>query len=349
MVQVHHGVRITDNALVAAATYSNRYITDRFLPDKAIDLVDEAASALRLQQESKPDAIQKLDREIMTIQIELESLRKETDIASKERRAKLEENLTEKQKEVARLTEIWDKERAEIEVIKRTKEDLEKARLELDQARREGNFGKAGELQYATIPKLESQLPQEGAEMSTTKSNGETLIHDSVTSDDIAGVVSRTTGIPVTKLMAGEVEKLVHMEDALRQSVRGQDEALTAVANAVRMQRAGLNGENRPIGSFMFLGPTGVGKTELTKAMANFLFSTESAVVRFDMSEFSEKHTVSRLIGATAGYVGYEDAGQLTEAVRRKPYAVLLFDEFEKAHRGYQLSFAASPRRGISN
>ena len=331
--EVHHGVRITDNALVAAATYSNRYITDRYLPDKAIDLVDEAASALRLQQESKPDAIQKLDREIMTIQIELESLRKETDITSKERRAKLEENLQEKQKEVARLTEIWDKERAEIDAIKRTKEDLEKARQELDQARREGNFGKAGELQYAVIPKLESQLPKEGAEVSTTNANGETLIHDSVTSDDIAGVVSRTTGIPVTKLMAGEVEKLVHMEDALRQSVRGQDEALTAVANAVRMQRAGLNGENRPIGSFMFLGPTGVGKTELTKAMANFLFSTESAVVRFDMSEFSEKHTVSRLIGATAGYVGYEDAGQLTEAVRRKPYAVLLFDEFEKAHR----------------
>ena len=331
--EVHHGVRITDNALVTAATYSNRYITDRYLPDKAIDLVDEAASALRLQQESKPDAIQKLDREIMTIQIELESLRKETDITSKERRTKLEENLHEKQKEVARLTEIWDKERAEIDAIKRTKEDLEKARQELDQARREGNFGKAGELQYAVIPKLESQLPKEGAEVSTTNANGETLIHDSVTSDDIAGVVSRTTGIPVTKLMAGEVEKLVHMEDALRQSVRGQDEALTAVANAVRMQRAGLNGENRPIGSFMFLGPTGVGKTELTKAMANFLFSTESAVVRFDMSEFSEKHTVSRLIGATAGYVGYEDAGQLTEAVRRKPYAVLLFDEFEKAHR----------------
>lgn len=331
--EVHHGVRITDNALVAAATYSNRYITDRFLPDKAIDLVDEAASALRLQQESKPDAIQKLDREIMTIQIELESLRKETDVTSKERRAKLEENLREKQKEVARLTEIWDKERGEIDAIKRTKEELEKARQELEQARREGNFGKAGELQYATIPRLESQLPKEGAEVSTANANGETLIHDSVTSDDIAGVVSRTTGIPVTKLMAGEVEKLVHMEDVLRQSVRGQDEALTAVANAVRMQRAGLNGENRPIGSFMFLGPTGVGKTELSKAIANFLFSTESAVVRLDMSEFSEKHTVSRLIGATAGYVGYEDAGQLTEAVRRKPYAVLLFDEFEKAHR----------------
>ena len=330
--EVHHGVRITDGALVAAATYSNRYITDRFLPDKAIDLVDEAASALRLQQESKPDTIQKLDREIMTIQIELESLRKETDIASKERRTKLEESLAEKQKEVARLTEIWDKERAEIEAIKRTKEDLEKARQELDQARREGNFGKAGELQYATIPKLEDQLPKDG-DIGLDGKTGETLIHDSVTADDIANVVSRTTGIPVNKLMAGEVEKLVRMEEILQKSIRGQDEALHAVANAVRMQRAGLNGENRPLGSFMFLGPTGVGKTELCKKMANFLFSTESAVIRFDMSEFQEKYTISRLIGATAGYIGYEDAGQLTEAVRRKPYAVLLFDEFEKAHR----------------
>ncbi|RJE17317.1 Heat shock protein, partial [Aspergillus sclerotialis] len=232
-----------------------------------------------------------------------------------------------------RLTEIWDREKAEIEAIKRTKEDLEKARQELEQARREGNFARAGELQYATIPKLESQLPREGEEVTSTTKNGETLIHDSVTADDIASVVSRTTGIPVNKLMAGEVEKLVKMEDKLREHVRGQDEALTAVANAVRMQRAGLNGENRPLGSFMFLGPTGVGKTELCKQIANFLFSTESAVVRFDMSEFQEKHTVSRLIGATAGYIGYEDAGQLTEAVRRKPYAVLLFDEFEKAHR----------------
>lgn len=331
--EVHHGVRITDGALVAAATYSNRYITDRFLPDKAIDLVDEAASGLRLQQESKPDTIQKLDREIVTIQIELESLRKETDIASKERRAKLEESLAEKQEEVARLTEIWDKERGEIEALKRTKEDLEKARQELDEARREGNFGTAGELQYATIPKLEAQLSKDGADAGSGGKAGKTLIHDSVTADDIANVVSRTTGIPVNKLLAGEVEKLVHMEEILKQSVRGQDEALHAVANAVRMQRAGLNGENRPLGSFMFLGPTGVGKTELCKKMANFLFSTESAVIRFDMSEFQEKHTISRLIGATAGYIGYEDAGQLTEAVRRKPYAVLLFDEFEKAHR----------------
>ncbi|RMJ20666.1 Heat shock protein [Aspergillus sp. HF37] len=229
----------------------------------------------------------------MTIQIELESLRKETDIASKERRQKLEETLAEKKKEVDRLTEIWDREKAEIEAIKRTKEDLEKARQELEQARREGNFARAGELQYATIPKLESQLPREGEEVTSTTKNGETLIHDSVTADDIASVVSRTTGIPVNKLMAGEVEKLVKTEDKLREHVRGQDEALTAVANAVRMQRAGLNGENRPLGSFMFLGPTGVGKTELCKQIANFLFSTESAVVRFDMSN-SRKSTPSR-------------------------------------------------------
>ena len=331
--EVHHGVRITDAALVAAASYSNRYITDRFLPDKAIDLVDEAASALRLQQESKPDVILDLDRQIMTLQIELESLRKETDIASKERREKLETSLKTKQEETARLTEVWDKERAEIEEIKKTKEELERARIELDQAQREGNYGKASELRYATIPKLQEKLPEEGAEVTATGKDGQTMIHDSVTADDIANVVSRTTGIPVTKLMAGEVEKLVHMEATLRQSVRGQDEALTAVANAVRMQRAGLNGENRPLASFMFLGPTGVGKTELCKKMASFLFSTESAIVRFDMSEFQEKHTVSRLLGSPPGYVGYDEAGQLTEAVRRKPYAVLLFDEFEKAHR----------------
>lgn len=327
--EVHHGVRITDAALVAAATYSNRYITDRFLPDKAIDLVDEAASALRLQQESKPDVIRELDRDITTIQIELESLRKETDIASRERREKLEETLKGKREESKKLTEVWEKEKSEIEALKRTKEELERARFELARAQREGNFAKAGELRYATIPTLEGKLPKEGEEQGDRQG----LIHDSVTADDIANVVSRTTGIPVNKLMAGEVEKLIHMEETLRQSVRGQDEALSAVANAVRMQRAGLSGENRPLASFMFLGPTGVGKTELCKRMAEFLFSTETAVVRFDMSEFQEKHTISRLIGSPAGYVGYDDAGQLTEAVRRKPYAVLLFDEFEKAHR----------------
>ncbi|EME48660.1 hypothetical protein DOTSEDRAFT_67635 [Dothistroma septosporum NZE10] len=331
--EVHHGVRITDGALVAAAAYSNRYITDRFLPDKAIDLVDEAASALRLQQESKPDAIQELDRQIMTIQIELESLRKESDIASKERREQLEKTLTLKQDEVGVLTEKWERERAEIEQLKQAKQELEQARIELEQAQREGNFAKASELRYARIPELQRKLPAEAGGELTNALPRETLIHDSVTADDIAAVVAKSTGIPVTKLMSGEIEKLINMEDTLRQSVRGQDDALTAVANAVRMQRAGLSGENRPLASFMFLGPTGVGKTELCKKIANFLFSTESAVIRFDMSEFSEKHTSSRLIGSPAGYVGYEDAGQLTEAVRRKPYAVLLFDEFEKAHR----------------
>ncbi|KAK5733452.1 chaperone ATPase hsp78 [Elasticomyces elasticus] len=333
--EVHHGVRITDAALVAAATYSNRYITDRFLPDKAIDLVDEAASALRLQQESKPDAIQQLDRQIMTIQIELESLRKETDVVSQERREQLDKTLTLKQDEAGLLTEKWEKERAEIEAIKKTKEDLEQARIDLETAQREGNFARASELRYAKIPELQKSLPQEeGGEGSTSSvAASETLIHDSVTADDIASVVAKATGIPVTKLMAGEIEKLVHMEDSLRQHIRGQDEALTAVSNAVRLQRAGLSGENRPLASFMFLGPTGVGKTELCKQLAAFLFSSEQAVIRFDMSEFQEKHTISRLIGSPAGYVGYDDAGQLTEAVRRKPYAILLFDEFEKAHR----------------
>jgi ATP-dependent Clp protease ATP-binding subunit ClpB len=251
--EVHHGVRITDNALVAAATYSNRYITDRFLPDKAIDLVDEAASALRLQQESKPDAIQELDRQIMTIQIELESLRKETDIASKERRERLEQTLKQKQDEVEVLTKKWEQERLELDEIKSAQENLEKAKLELEQARREGNFARAGELQYSRIPELEQKLPND-EEGSVDGGRPDSLLHDSVTADDIAAVVSRATGIPLSKLNSGDVEKLLHMEDTLRQSVKGQDEALTAIGNAVRLQRAGLSGENRPIASFMMLG-----------------------------------------------------------------------------------------------
>jgi len=325
--EVHHGVRITDGALVAAATYSNRYITDRFLPDKAIDLMDEAASHLKLQHESKPEDIMALDQKIMTIQIELESLRKEKDVASRERREKLEADLKKLQDEIAVLTARWEKERAEIDAVKNAQEELDKAKVELDVAQREGNFGRAGELRYSVIPALEEKIPKD-----TEKQEG-SLVHDSVNADDIAAVVSRITGIPISKLTSGHIEKLVHMEDTLRESVRGQDEAIKAVSNAVRLQRAGLSGENRPLASFFFLGPTGVGKTELCKKLAGFLFSTESAVVRFDMSEFQEKHTISRLIGAPSGYVGYEDAGQLTEAVRRKPYAVLLFDEFEKAHR----------------
>jgi ATP-dependent Clp protease ATP-binding subunit ClpB len=264
----------------------------------------------------------------MTAQIELESLRKETDIASVERKEKLERSLTSKEDEIAKLTEIWDKEKAEITAIKTARSDLEIARLGLEQAQRNGDYGKASELRYSTIPRLQALLPQEGSESSATG-----ILHDSVTPADIEAVVSRQTGIPVTKLMSGEIERLVAMEDTLRESVRGQDEALTAVANAVRSQRAGLSGDHRPIASFFMLGPTGTGKTLLCKKLASFLFSAESAMIRFDMSEFQEKHTVSRLIGSPAGYVGYEDAGQLSEAVRRKPYAVLLFDEIEKAHR----------------
>lgn len=273
----------------------------------------------------------RLDHKIMTIQIELESLRKEKDVASKERREKLEKDLKNLHDEISALNARWDKERAEIESVKKIQEDLDKARFELEQAQREGNFARASELRFGVIPTLEQKLPtdQEGTE----NKDNDTLIHDSVTGDDIANVVSRITGIPVSKLTSGHIEKLVHMEDTLREAVKGQDEAIKAVSNAVRLQRAGLSGENRPLASFFFLGPTGVGKTELCKKLAGFLFSTESAVVRFDMSEFQEKHTISRLIGAPSGYVGYEDAGQLTEAVRRKPYAVLLFDEFEKAHR----------------
>ncbi|KAG0137027.1 putative heat shock protein/chaperonin HSP78 [Tuber indicum] len=325
--EVHHGVRITDNALVSAAILSNRYITDRFLPDKAIDLVDEAASALRLQQESRPDEIQELDRAILTLRIELESLRKEEDVVSKERKERLEAVLKEKQAKVEELTSIWEKEKANLLKIKTTKEELEQARIELEICRREGNFEKASMLQYAKIPELEAKLPKDG------EASQGALLHDSVGPDDIAQVVSKATGIPTTKLMSGEVEKLVRLEDTLRHSVRGQDDALKSVADAVRLQRAGLANDHRPTASFMFLGPTGVGKTELCKALATTLFASENAVIRFDMSEFQEKHTISRLIGSPAGYVGYEDAGQLTEAVRRKPYAVLLFDEFEKAHK----------------
>lgn len=329
--EVHHGVRITDGALVSAATLSNRYITDRFLPDKAIDLMDEAASHLKLQHESKPEDIMRLDHKIMTIQIELESLRKEVDIASKERREKLERDLKKHSEEISALNTRWEKEKAEIDSVKKVQAELDKAKFELEQAQREGNFARASELRFGVVPNLEQQLPSDTEKQQPN--NDSILIHDSVTPDDIANVVSRITGIPVTKLTSGHIEKLVQMEDTLGEAVKGQDEAVKAVANAVRLQRAGLSGDNKPLASFFFLGPTGVGKTELCKKLAGFLFSTESAVVRFDMSEFQERHTISRLIGAPSGYVGYDDAGQLTEAVRRKPYAVLLFDEFEKAHR----------------
>ena len=327
--ELHHGVRIMDSALVAAATYSDRYIADKFLPDKAINLLDESCAALRLQQESKPDVIQVLDQQIMTIRIEIESLRKDTDVASEGRKKELQRLLRSKNEEAAALNETWEQQKAEIVELKNLKEQLEKARLDLEKAQRDRDYEKASQLQYAVIPSLQAKIPEHTKGVDEIKPG---LIHDAVTPDDIALVVSKTTGIPVTKLLAGEVEKLIHMEETLEQSIRGQDQALKVVANAIRLQRAGLSGENRPLAAFMFLGPTGTGKTELCKKLANFLFSTESALIRFDMSEFQEKHTISRLIGAPAGYVGYDDAGQLTEAVRRKPYSVLLLDEFEKAH-----------------
>lgn len=327
--EVHHGVRITDTALVSAAVLSNRYITERFLPDKAIDLVDEACAVLRLQHESKPDEIQRLDRAIMKIQIELESLKKEVDPVSVERRDALQKDLDLKNAELNRLTKIWEQERAEIEAIKNAKADLEQARIELEKSQREGDYTKASELRYAKIPDLERKVA-----MSEKKNDNEqvNLLHDSVTSDDISKVVAKMTGIPTETVMKGDKDRLLYMEDSLKERVVGQDEAISVIADAVRLQRAGLTSEKRPIASFMFLGPTGTGKTELTKALAEFLFDNESNVIRFDMSEFQEKHTVSRLIGAPPGYVMSESGGQLTEAVRRKPYAVVLFDEFEKAH-----------------
>lgn len=325
--EVHHGVRITDSALVSAAVLSNRYINDRFLPDKAIDLVDEACAVLRLQHESKPDSIQAIDRAVMTMQIELESLKKETDPVSVERREELEKDLEVKKKELERLTEIWETEKSELDSIKTAKEDLDKLRTELDICQREGDYAKASELRYAKIPELERKVA-----LNSKKDTENNLLHDSVTSDDISKVIAKMTGIPMETVLKGDKDRLLYMQNSLRERVVGQDEAIDAISDAVRLQRAGLTSEKRPIASFMFLGPTGTGKTELTKALAEFLFDDESNVIRFDMSEFQEKHTVSRLIGAPPGYVLSESGGQLTEAVRRKPYAVVLFDEFEKAH-----------------
>ncbi|WP_159729716.1 ATP-dependent chaperone ClpB [Methylosinus sp. Ce-a6] len=324
--ELHHGVRVTDGAIVAAATLSNRYISDRFLPDKAIDLVDEAASRLRMQIDSKPEELDELDRRIIQLRIEQEALRKETDPASKDRLAKLETELGELTEKSAALTQRWKSEKDKLGQAQKYKEQLETARNELAQTQRRGEFQRAGELAYGVIPDLERKLAaseQEGAQK---------MLEEEVSPEHVAQVVSRWTGIPVDKMLEGEREKLLHMEDELSRRVVGQREAVAAVSTAVRRARAGLQDPNRPIGSFIFLGPTGVGKTELTKALASFLFDDETAMARLDMSEYMEKHSVARLIGAPPGYVGYEEGGALTEAVRRRPYQVVLFDEIEKAH-----------------
>jgi len=326
--EVHHGVEITDPAIVAAATLSHRYISDRQLPDKAIDLVDEAASRIRIEIDSKPEAMDKLERRIIQLKIEREALKKESDDASLKRLEELESRLDELEREFADLEEVWKAEKAAMQGTAHIKEDLERAKIEFDTAHRANDLARMSELQYGRIPELEKQLAQAmQAETAET-----TLLRNNVTEDEVAEIVSMWTGIPVSKMLEGEKEKLLQMESVVQQRVVGQDEAVTVVANAIRRSRAGLSDPRRPIGSFLFLGPTGVGKTELSKALADFLFDTDEAMVRLDMSEFMEKHSVARLIGAPPGYVGYEEGGYLTEAVRRRPYSVILLDEIEKAH-----------------
>ncbi|MCP5432893.1 MAG: ATP-dependent chaperone ClpB [Alphaproteobacteria bacterium] len=327
--EVHHGVRISDSALVAAATLSNRYISDRFLPDKAIDLMDEAASRLRMQVDSKPEELDELDRRIVQLKIEREALKKETDQASRDRLEKLEAELADLEERAATIGAKWQAEKESVNEGQKFAEELDRARSELEAAQRAGNYNRAGELTYGVIPGLEKKLREVEAR---AKSGEGALVEETVTEQHIAGVVSRWTGIPVDKMLEGEREKLLQMEAEIGKRVIGQAEAVTAVSNAVRRARAGLQDPNRPIGSFLFLGPTGVGKTELTKALAGFLFDDDTAIVRLDMSEYMEKHSVARLIGAPPGYVGYEEGGALTEAVRRRPYQVVLFDEIEKAH-----------------
>src|ERR1700736_6115739 len=322
--EVHHGVRITDSAIVAAATLSNRYIPDRHLPDKAIDLIDEAASRLRMEIDSKPEEIDEVDRKVIQLKIEREALKKETDAASKDRLAKVEQEISDLEWRSAELTARWRAEKEKLGTVQRLKEQLDAARGELETAQRRGDLQRAGELLYSVIPALEKQLAQ-------TPAQGQ-MLKQEVTTEEVAEVVSRWTGIPVDRMLEGEREKLLHMDEKLRERVVGQDEAIHAVANAVRRARAGLQDPNRPIGSFLFLGPTGVGKTELCKALAEFLFDDEHAMIRVDMSEYMERHSVARLIGAPPGYIGYEEGGSLTEAVRRRPYQVILFDEIEKAH-----------------
>jgi ATP-dependent Clp protease ATP-binding subunit ClpB len=322
--EVHHGVRITDGAIVAAATLSNRYITDRFLPDKAIDLIDEAASRLRMEAESKPEEIDEIDRRIIQLKIEREALKKESDEASKERLKRVEQEIADLEKRSTELTTLWRAEKEKLASVQRIKEQLEQARIELEMVQRRGDLTRAGELMYSIIPQLEKKLVE-------TPAKGQ-MFKQEVTAEEVAQVVSRWTGIPVDRMLEGEREKLIHMEEKLGQRVVGQEAAIAAVADAVRRARAGLQDPSRPIGSFLFLGPTGVGKTELCKALAEFLFDDEQAMIRIDMSEYMEKHSVARMIGAPPGYVGYDEGGGLTEAVRRRPYQVILFDEVEKAH-----------------
>jgi ATP-dependent chaperone ClpB len=329
--EVHHGVAITDPAIIAAAHLSQRYITDRQLPDKAIDLIDEAASRIRMEIDSKPEEMDKLDRRLIQLKIEREALKKEKDDASKKRLTVLQESIDEMEKEYADLEEIWKKDKAALQGAKQYKEELDKARIEMDAAHREGNLGRMSELQYGVIPDLEAKI--KAAEEAENEAEGQVhLLRNKVTEEEIAEVVARWTGIPISRMLEGERDKLLRMEEALGAKVIGQQEAVSAVSDAIRRSRAGLSDPNRPNGSFLFLGPTGVGKTELTKALADFLFDTQDAIVRLDMSEFMEKHSVARLIGAPPGYVGYEQGGYLTEAVRRKPYSVILLDEVEKAH-----------------
>jgi ATP-dependent Clp protease ATP-binding subunit ClpB len=329
--EIHHGVRFKDSALVAAAVLSHRYITDRFLPDKAIDLIDEAASKLRMEIDSMPAELDELERRIMQLEIEREALRKEKDKASKERLGKLEEELANLKEERSRLAAHWQQEKDLIQQLRTLKEQQEALRAEIERAQRAGDYTKASELQYGRVPELEQRIREQEAKLADLQ-KGQRMLKEEVDEEDIAEVVSKWTHIPVSRLMEGEIQKLLNMEERMHQRVVGQDEAIVAVSNAIRRARAGLQDPNRPLGSFMFLGPTGVGKTELARALAEFLFDDEQAMIRIDMSEYQEKHTVSRMIGAPPGYVGYEEAGQLTEAVRRRPYSVVLFDEIEKAH-----------------
>jgi ATP-dependent Clp protease ATP-binding subunit ClpB len=329
--EVHHGVRIKDAAIVAAATLSNRYITDRFLPDKAIDLIDEAASRIRIEIDSLPQEIDVLEREILQLEIERQALSRETDEKSKERLDDIEKRIADLNEKSSAMKAKWQSEKEEIEKMRTAKEQLEEAKLDLERARQAGDLNKAAELQYGRIPELEKQIAAEQQRLSDLQKDG-VFLKEEVDEEDVAEVVAKWTGVPVSKMLEGEMQKLVSMEENLRRRVIGQDEGLRAVANAVRRARAGLQDPNRPVGSFIFLGPTGVGKTETARALAEFLFDDERAMVRLDMSEYMEKHAVARMIGAPPGYVGYEEGGQLTEAVRRRPYSVVLFDEIEKAH-----------------